>query len=157
MKNIISLLLVFSLLSSCDYFSNNKEEKKREAQLKYKKKKENIENKNYRYVNQLVSYKSNVQIDTVAIVLKEYYKTYREYSFNEETDKLEELDIDYSLDEVNKLDFVENVIKKHNINEKTAFLIFDEIDSFFKIQQMGDNIDSIDSTVDDIEMNLPDN
>lgn len=158
MKNIISLFLVFSLLSSCNYFSNDKEEKKKEAKLKYKKKVEDIENKNYQYVNQLVSYKSNVSIDTVTIVLQEYYKTYRQYSFNKATQKLEEFnDVDYLINEVNKIDFIENVIQKYNLNEKTTYLIFYEIDSIFKLQKIEDDIDSIYSTVDDIQMSLPEN
>lgn len=156
MKNILSIL-VCSLLISCNYFSNDKAVKKKQAQLKYKKDKEDVENKNYRYVNQLVSYKSNVSIDTVAIVLNEYYKTYREYSFNKTTQKLHMVHVDYSLNEVSKIDFIENVIRKYNLNEKATFLIFYEIDSILKMQKIEDDIDIIYSTVDDIQMSLPEN
>lgn len=157
MKNKNAIFFVFSImiLTSCSYFSNDKEEKKKQAQLEWKKERETIENKNYQYVSQLVSYKSNVSIDTVAIVLKEYYKTYEEYSFNNTTQKLEEFKVDFTLDEVNKLDFIKSIIQKYNLNEKSAFLVFYEIDCIIKMKKIEDDVDSIYSTVDDIEMSLP--
>ena len=118
---------------------------------------EAIENKNYQYIKLLVSYRSNVSKDTIAIVLKEYYKTYEEYAFDNTTQKLEEFEADLTLDEVDKLDFIKSVVKKYNLNEKTAFLVFFEINSILKIQKMGDDIESIYLIVDDIELSLPDN
>lgn len=156
-KNVIFFVFSLMIVTSCSYFSNDKEEKKKQAQLKYKKEREAIENKNYQYISQLVSYKSNVSKDTVSIVLKEYFKTYEEYSFNNKTQKLEKVKVDFKLDEVDKLDFIKSVIKKYNLNEKTAFLVFYEIDSIIKMQKMEDDINSIYSTVDDIEMSLPEN
>jgi hypothetical protein len=158
MKNNHFAFLIISLLflNSCSYFSNDKEEKKKQAQLEWKKEREAIENKNYQYVNLLVSYRSNVSKDTVAIILKEYYKTYEEYAFNNTTQKLEEFKVDFTLDEVHKLDFIKSVIQKYNLNEKTAFLVFYEIDSILKMQKIEDDIDSIYSTVDDIETSLSD-
>lgn len=155
-KNVFFFVILFLTLTSCSYFSNDKEEKKKQAQLKREKERETIENKNYQYINVLVSYRSNVSKDTVAIVLKEYYKTYEEYTFNNTTQKLEEFKVDFTLDVVNKLDFIKSIIQKYNLNEKTAYLVFYEIDSIIKMQKMEEDINSIYSTVDDIEMSLPD-
>lgn len=155
MKNIIFLFIALPLFNSCSYFSKEKEEKRKESQLKHKSEREVTENKNYQYVNQLVSYKSNVSKDTVAIALKEYYKTYEGFTFNNATQKLEESKVDFNLDEVNKLDFIKGIIQKYSLNEKSAFLVFYEIDSILKAQKMEDDIDSIYSKVDDIESSLP--
>ena len=79
MKNylkIITLILILFLLNSCSYFSNDKEEKRKAQILKWKQEKEIEANKDYLYINHSVSFETNIPKDTVAIVLREYYKTY---------------------------------------------------------------------------------
>lgn len=159
MKNylkIFTLLTVLLLLDSCSYFSNSKEEKREKMYLKHLKEEEILENKNFQYISQLVSYKNSVSKDTVNIVLKEYYKTYKGFSFNNTTNKLEEAKA-FSLDEKHKLDFLQDIVEKYKIPEKSAYLIFYEIDSMLSMASMKDNIETIDNTVDEIASKLSTN
>ena len=156
MKHFTVLIVVLFLCNSCSYFTNDKEEKRKAAHLKYKKEEEISENKNYQYVSQLVSYKNNISKDTVNIVLKEYYKAFKGLSFNNTTNKLEETKA-FSLDERHKLDFLQDIVENYKISEKSAYLIFYDIDSMFSMESMKDDIETIDYTVDEIESKLPEN
>lgn len=153
---ITSLIIALVLLNSCSYFTNDKEEKKEASHLKYKEAEVISENKNYQYISQLVSYKNNISKDTVDIVLKEYYKAYKGFSFNNTTNKLVETKV-FSLDERHKLDFLQDIVEKYKISEKSTYLIFYGIDSMFSMESMKDDIETIDYTVDEIESKLPEN
>ncbi|MFV5694026.1 hypothetical protein ACM55G_01130 [Flavobacterium sp. LB3P122] len=155
-KYFVVLIMVLFLCNSCSYFTNDKEEKRKATNLKYKKEEEISENKNYQYLSQLVSFKNNISKDTVDIVLKEYYKTYKGFVFNNDTGKLEEMGT-FSEDEMHKLDFLQDIVEKYKISEKAAYLILYEIDSMFSMESMKDDIETIDYTVDEIEAKLPEN
>lgn len=156
MRYLIALFGILFLFNSCSYFTKNKEEKRKAAHLKYKKEEEILENKNYQYLSQLVSYKNNISKDTVDIVLKEYFKAYKGFSFNNTTNKLEENKA-FSLDEKHKTDFIKGVVQEYKISEKSAYLIFYEIDYIFNLESMKDDIETIDCTVDGIESKLTPN
>lgn len=153
MKHFTVLIVVLFLCNSCSYFTNDKEEKRKAANLKLSKEEETLENKNYQYVSQLVSYKNNISKDTVDIVLKEFYKAYKGFSFNNTTNKLEETKA-FSLDERHKIDFIKSIVKRHKISEKSAYLIFYEIDSMFNLAAITDNVETIDYIVDEIDSKL---
>ena len=153
MKHFIILIIVIFLCNSCSNFTNEKGEKRKAADLKYKKQEEFAENKNYQYVSQLVSYKNNISKDTVDIVLKEYYKAYKGFIFNNETGKLEETEVSLD-DEINKLDFIKNVIQRYDMNEKLAFIILGEIDSLFSMEGLKDDIGTLEYNIDDLESGL---
>ncbi len=145
-KYILFLFLPILLLNSCGYFSDDEKEMQVKRALEWKREREDKENKNFQYIKQLVSYKSNISKDTVAIVLKEYYLAHEGFSFNNNTGKLDEIE-DYPYNEIDKLDFINSIIQKHNLNEKTAFLLFYEIDFILKMQSMEDEISNISYTV----------
>lgn len=154
-KNIVLITTLF-LLNSCNYFSNNKEGKGKEEELKRVQKREIDANKEFQYLNQSIAYETNISKDTVATVLGEYYKNYCEFVFNDTTKKLKEIDV-YSQfklakrDKKPKMDFINEIIKKQSINEKSAYLIFNRIDYFFNNKNIKEEIDYIESEIDDLK------
>jgi len=154
MKNLNTILLILSalVLSGCNYFSNDKKEKLEAKLLKYKKEAELDENKNFEYSAKSISYKYNIPKDTVIIVLKEYYKEYEGYSFNEKSNKLEESD--FPIDEIHKLDFIKRLVNVNKINERTAYTVFNEIDLLHRLEWIEDDISSTRSDIEDIESQL---
>jgi hypothetical protein len=158
MKNylkIITLILILFLLNSCSYFSNDKEEKRKAQILKWKQEKEIEANKDYLYINHSVSFETNIPKDTVAIVLREYYKTYIGFVFNKKRNSLEEIDtfpkIYFDDNNTHKLDFINSIIKKQFVNEKSAYLIFNKIDYFFNNKNIKEEFDYIESEIDDLK------
>ncbi len=157
MKNhlkIITLTSIIFLLNSCSYFSNDKEEKRKAENLKWKQENEIEANKDYQYVNHSVSFETNIPKDTVAIVLREYYKTYIGFVFNKKRNSLEEIDTFpkiYFEDNTHKLDFINSIIKKQFVNEKSAYLIFNKIDCFFNNKNIKKELEYIESEVDDLK------
>jgi hypothetical protein len=152
---IITLISILFLLNSCSYFSNDKEEKRKEEDLKWKQEKEIEANKDYQYVNYSVSFETNIPKDTVAIVLREYYKTYIGFEFNKKRNSLEEIDtfpkIYFEDNNKHKLDFINSIIKKQFVNEKSAYLIFDKIDYFFNNKNIKEELEYIESEIDDLK------
>lgn len=154
---IFTLITTLFLFNSCSYFSNNKEEKLKSDELKWKQEREIKANKDYQYINQSVSYQTHISKDTVAIVLREYYKDYEGFVFNKKTSKLEEIDELRLEDDVkHKLDFINDIIKKHFVNEKSTYLIFDKIDFIFNMQNTKDELETINYSVDELESNNKD-
>lgn len=160
MKNhlkIITLTSIIFLLNSCSYFSNDKEEKRKAENLKWKQENEIEANKDYQYVNHSVSFETNIPKDTVAIVLREYYKTYIGFVFNKKRNSLEEIDtfpkIYFEGKNIHKLDFINSIIKKQFVNEKSVYLIFNKIDYFFNNKNIKEELEYIESEVDDLKPN----
>jgi hypothetical protein len=152
---IITLTSIIFLLNSCSYFSNDKEEKRKAENLKWKQEEEIEANKDYLYVNHSVSFETNIPKDTVAIVLREYYKTYIGFVFNKKRNSLEEIDtfpkIYFEGKNIHKLDFINSIIKKQFVNEKSAYLIFNKIDYFFNNKNIKEELEYIESEVDDLK------
>ncbi len=104
----------------------------------------------------MVTYKNDISKDTVEIVLKEYYKAYKGFVFNNDTGKLEETEV--SLDhEISKLDFIKNVVQRYSLNEKSAFIILGEIDFMFNMESMKGDIETIDYTLNEIQSKSSEN
>ena len=161
MKNhlqIIALVTALFLLNSCKYFSNDDEEKGKEEKLKRVEKREIEANKEFQFINQSIAYETNISKDTVAIILKEYYKNYCEFVFDDSTKKFKEIDI-YSQfklaknDEKTKMDFIYDIVKKQSINEKSAYLVFNKIEYFFNDKNIKEELEYIESEVDDLKPN----
>lgn len=158
MKNhlkIITLTSIIFLLNSCSYFSNDKVEKRKAENLKWKQENEIDANKDYQYVNHSISFETNIPKDTVAIVLREYYKTYIGFVFNKKRNSLEEIDtfpkIYFEGNNIHKFDFINSIIKKQFVNEKSAYLIFNKIDYFFNNKNIKEELEYIESEVDDLK------
>lgn len=152
---LVTIALITALFSfnSCSYFSNDEEEKQNLDHLKWKQEREINANKDYQYINQSVSYETRISRDTIAIVLREYYKTYKGFTFNKEKNKLEEIDgfeTEYDDDKKHKLDFINDIVKKQFVNEKSAYIACNEIDKLFDIKIMKDDIQSIEESASDI-------
>lgn len=151
---IVILITTSFLLNSCSYFSNDEEEKQKAEDFKWKQKTELEVNKDYHYTLKAISYKSNISQDTVALVLKEYYKTYKGCTFNNRTSKLEIVDemavFESSDKEKHNLDFINSIVKKQLVNEKSAYIVFNEIDNLFDIKIIKDNFQSLEESVSDI-------
>lgn len=157
MKNhlkIFTLIAVLLLLNSCSYFSNDKEEKQKAADFKWKQETELEVNKDYQYTLCAISYKSNISKDTVAFVLKEYYKTYKGCTFNNKTNKLEIVDemavFEFGDKKKHKLDFINSIVKKQFVKEKSAYIVLNEIDNLLDLKIIKDNFQSLEESVSDI-------
>jgi hypothetical protein len=158
MKNHLktsTLILILFLFNSCSYFSNDKEEKRKAENLKWKQEKEIKANKDYLYINQSVSFETNIPKDTVAIVLREYYRTYIGFVFNKKRNSLEEIDsfpkIYFEDNNTHELDFINSIIKKQFVNEKSAYLIFNKIDYFFNNKNIKEELEYIEGEIDDLK------
>jgi hypothetical protein len=147
MKHIIFFIIISIFFGSCNFFSKNKEEEKNKSDLEYKLAREIRETKNFNYLSELISYEKNFSKDTIQLVLKEYYKTYEAYIFNENLNRLQDYDNYYRLNIPHKIDFINSIERKHKLNRKTLYLIINEIDNFFK----SDNLNDIEDMKYDIE------
>jgi hypothetical protein len=130
--------LLIMISTSCNLFTKDKdEEEQNKRRLEYKLEREIVETKNFNYLSELISVEKEINLDTVKVVLKEYYKTYRYYNFNEKLNRLEENDdYDYKEEELNLFDFVNRIEKQNNINRKKTFLITNQVELFFKLEKL---------------------
>jgi hypothetical protein len=157
MKNYLKITILITalfLLNSCSFFSKDEDVNQKEEDLKWKQETELEVNKDYHYALNAVSYKSNISQDTVGLVLKEYYATYKGCTFNNKTGKLEIIDemavFESGDSEKHKLDFINSIIKNQFVSEKTAYIVLHEIQNLFDVEIMKDNIQSIEESVSDI-------
>ena len=163
---LIVLQIVLLMFISCDYFSGNKEEDKQkrvDSIIKAHKQKRLLEvNKDYDFILKSIAYKNSFSRDTVGLILKEYYKHYEGYFYNNEKNKLDDVEeSEFLKDEIHKLDFIKLIVSKYNINEKSAYLIFYEIKEHFtkedimlSIDDIEDNIWSIENSIENIDSKI---
>ena len=137
------------LFGSCNYFSKNEDEEKDKQFLIYELERDIAETKKYNYLSELISYKSETNIDTVRIILKEYYKTYKFYDFNEKTKSLKFNISNFKIEPKEDNNFISFLEKKYQINRKKLFLIIYEINLFFKLEYL-EEINNISSEIEDL-------
>lgn len=148
MKPIIFLIMISMIFGSCNLFSKKDKEDVDKQFLKFKLAREKEETKNFNYLSELISYEKNISKDTIRLILKEYYRTYDAYVFNEKLNRLQE-DFNHFKDkEMHKIDFINSLEKKYIINRKTLYLITNQIDEFFFKE---DNLNEIDNLKYEIE------
>lgn len=158
---LIMLHISLLLLTSCKYFSSKEDEDKQrrvDSIIKAHKQEKILEvNKDYDFILNSIVYKNSFSKDTAEIVLKEYYKEYVGYAFNNKNNKFEEVkETDYLEDEIHKLEFIKKLVEKFNISEKSVYLIFIEIENYFEKEEIRNNIDEIEYDIWDIKSSLED-
>jgi len=158
---LIMLQISLLLLTSCKYFSSKEDEDKQrrvDSIIKAHKQEKIFEvNKDYDFILNSIVYKNSFSKDTAEIVLKEYYKEYVGYAFNNKDNKFEEVkETGYLKDEIHKLEFIKKLVEKFNISEKSAYLIFIEIENYFEKEEIRNNIDEIEYDIWDIKSSLED-
>ena len=137
--------VLFGLIS-CNPFSNKTKEerirqemriqqmKELEAEQQQKNEQEFLiyTNKEFRYLCELISYKTNVLSDTVTLILKEYFIKKGNVLFDNELNIIKQ---EYRItgDDGN---LVEEIISKHNFPRKTFFLVYYEIDIYYKMKEI---------------------
>ena len=65
-------------------------------------------------MSELISYENNISKDTIRLILKEYYRTYDAYVFNEKLNRLQEDYSHFKEKERHKIDFINLLEKKFN-------------------------------------------
>jgi hypothetical protein len=155
MKPIIFLIMISMIFGSCNLFSKKDKEEKEKQFMIYELKRDKAETKKYNYLSELISFKSETNIDTVRIVLKEYYKTYKFYNFNEKTKSLKFNISNFKIGTKEDYDFISFLEKKYKINRKKLFLINYEINLFFKLENL-EEISNISSEIEDLNSKFRD-
>ncbi|WP_396154772.1 hypothetical protein [Flavobacterium macrobrachii] len=150
MKPIIFLIMISMIFGSCNLFSKKDKEDAEKQFLKYKLSREIEETKNFNYLSELISYEKNISKDTVQVVLKEYYKTFEAYTFNENINRLQENYNHYGEKESHKIDFINSLEKKYKINRKSLYLITYQIDDYFFKEENLNNIESLTYEIEDL-------
>lgn len=148
MKQIIFLIMISMIFESCNMFSKKDKEDVNKQLLKFKLEREKEETKNFNYLSELISYEKNISKDTIQLILKEYYKTYDTYVFNEKLNRLQENHSHFRDKETHKIDFINSLEKKYIINRKTLYMITNQIDEFFLKEN---NLNEIDNLIYEIE------
>jgi len=145
MRKLIYLIPLIFLLS-CNPFSKkeNKEEKEKRRE-EARKERINEENKRFQFLCELVSYRTCISQDTVIIVAKKFYEQYEYVVFD--GNKIIDINYDSHTSEPACYDFVENAIKQCQLPRKEVFLIFYEIDLYYKLEYMESTISDIDGFV----------
>jgi len=144
---IISLFFLISCSLSSKKGSEDEEKQKRSEQAR----KERIieENKRFEFLCELISYKTNISQDTVIIIAKEFYQQYEYAIF--EGNKIVNINYSSQIIEPKNYNFVENIIKHYQLPRKDVFLIFYEIDLYYKLEYMESTIDDIDCAIYSID------
>lgn len=143
---IIYLLITITLLTSCNFFS---ETKKVDINTTHQPTGFEIEEtKKFNYINELLHYKNGYNLDTIKIVLKEYYKNYRHHTYD---DKSNILVFKHQREEpyLTDLEFINKLEKKYSLKRKDLFLIVNDVDFYFKTEHL-DEIETISEEVQDI-------
>jgi hypothetical protein len=148
MKPIIFLIMISMIFGSCNLFSKKDKEDVDKQFLKYQLAREKKETKNFNYLSELISYENNISKDTIRLILKEYYRTYDAYIFNEKLNRLQEDYSHFKEKQRHKIDFINLLEKKYLINRKTLYLVTHQIDEFFFKE---DNLNEIDNLKYEIE------
>ena len=146
MNKIVISGILFVLIS-CNPFSNKEEkaeiereriEQRKKEEQQQKEAKEEREflvytNKEFKYLCELISYETNISQDTVTIILKEYFIQKGNAVFDD--DKTEIIKQKYRItnDDGN---LVEEIIIKYGFPRKTLFLVYNEIDTYYKIKEI---------------------
>ena len=155
-KVIIWIVLVFVC---CNPFSNEEEKAKLERESIVQQKEEEEEkqqqeaeeeqkllvdaNKEFKYLCELISYKTNVTSDTVSVILKEYYIENGNVLFDNDLNIIKQ-EYRITSDDGN---FVEDIISKYNFPRKTFFLVYHEIFSYFIIREIYNKLEYLEESV----------
>jgi hypothetical protein len=150
---IIYVLIFFWFLTSCNLFTKKDDNKLKFSE--YEREMEIYETKKFNYINELLHYKNGYDKDTIKLVLKEYYKSYKHFSFNEKS-KLLKYNLQVGEGYLVKFDFINKLEKKYSLKRKDLFLITNEIDIFFRTEKL-DELETISEEVQDINSHFNEN
>lgn len=152
MKKIPYLLVLLLTISSCNYFSKDKEEEElKKRQQEYKLEQEIAETKTFNYLIEQIYWDKKINKDTIQIVLNEYYKEYKYFAFNSGTNYLEKMDRKYNTP-THLLDFVNATGGKTRIERNKIFIVTKEIELFFNFKKL-DQLEDISSELWDLNSN----
>ncbi|MDY3338253.1 hypothetical protein D1J36_005215 [Riemerella anatipestifer] len=152
-KSILFLIVLFSF-SSCKYFSNkkdkNKELDKIVEQVINELKLEQLQD--YKFLSSSIYHKTNIQQDTINLVLKNYFESFRGYKFNEKSKEFTH--IKKFKKSKSYYTFTEDLISNYKLEAKSTYLIVNEILFFENIENK--DIKSIKYDIEDIKQELED-
>jgi hypothetical protein len=143
---IIFTLITSYILIGCSFFDKNDEDQEKYSDFIVEI--EIQETKKFNYLKELIHYKTGYNQDTIKIILKEYYKDYKDYKFYKNSDSLI-YDLNFGRDKTTKIDFINKIEKKHLIKRKDLYIISNEIDFFFKMEEINE-LETISEEVQDI-------
>lgn len=149
----ISFILILSI-SSCKYFSDKKENEKKldkiveqvinELKLK--------QLQDYKFLSNSIYYKTNIQQDTINIVLKNYFEKFRGYQFNEISKEFKH--IKKFKKSKSYYTFTEDLIRSRKLDTRSTYLIVNEVLFFENIENK--DIKSIKYNIEEIKKELED-
>ena len=155
---IVTIIGILFLFLSCNSFPNKEEKAKLEREnIEQRRKEEKLRkeaeeereflvstNKEFKYLCELIGYKTNISQDTVTVILKEYFIQNGNAVFD--NGKTEIIKQEYNITgDDGKL--VEEIISKCDFPRKTTILIYHEIDNYYKIKDIYFKLQDLEDSV----------
>ncbi|MEC5158859.1 hypothetical protein [Chryseobacterium sp. MP_3.2] len=144
----LTALITLMLFSSCKDNAVEKLEKER-RHAKYKKERVLKMNNDFSYISVIIAFRTNLPIEIVKKVLKEYYISKHDFIF-EPNSLLVKNDYNRKNNEHHNLDLIEITSKKYSFQYKDVVAIYSEIESL-KIIELTDEISSLSNRIEDLE------
>lgn len=149
MKKLAVLILVLSIVACND----SSEDKLVSSHDDYQKELESSETKTLKFLSESIATEKEINIDTVDIILKEFYKEYRYFEYSDDKGVLEESDLSKMKDPIHLYDFVDKMQTKHEINRSILITVVSEANRYFKLEDIKENTDFMFSDISELLRN----